>query len=64
MKTVGSFGIEKVVGGVVRCLHAISSDCDLPTTLPQNMAQRFRAAAAIAQAVKVRLLHYCFMKIS
>lgn len=52
MKTVGSFGIEKVVGGVVRCLHAICSDCDLPTSLPQNMAQRFRAAAAIAQAVK------------
>lgn len=52
MKTVGSFGIEKVVEGVVRCLHAISSDCDLPTSLPQNMAQRFRAAAAIAQTVK------------
>lgn len=52
MKTVGSFGIEEVVGGVVRCIRAISSDCDLPTSLPQNMAQRFRTAATIAQAVK------------
>ncbi|KAG0711562.1 Coiled-coil domain-containing protein 22 [Chionoecetes opilio] len=52
MKTVGSFGIGEVVGGVVRCIRAISSDCDLPTSLPQNMAQRFRAAATIAQAVK------------
>ncbi|XP_050734682.1 coiled-coil domain-containing protein 22 homolog [Eriocheir sinensis] len=52
IKTVGSFGIAEVVGGIVRCVRAISSDCDLPTSLPQNMAQRFRAAAAVAQAVK------------
>ena len=58
MKTVGSFGIDEVVGGVVRCIHAISSDCDLPTKLPQNMAQRFRTAATIAQAVKVSVLQY------
>lgn len=56
IKTIGSFGIDEVVGGIVRCVRAISSDCDLPTSLPQNMAQRFRAAAAIAQAVKVGVL--------
>lgn len=53
---MGSFGIDEVVGGIVRCVRAISSDYDLSTSLPQNMAQRFRAAAAIAQAVKVSVL--------
>nr|XP_053626806.1 coiled-coil domain-containing protein 22 homolog isoform X3 [Cherax quadricarinatus] len=52
VKSVGGFGIEEVVNAVVQCIRAINSDCELPTTLPQNMAQRFRVAASIAQAVK------------
>ncbi|KAG7160168.1 Coiled-coil domain-containing protein 22-like 1 [Homarus americanus] len=52
VKSVGGFGIEEVVSGVVRCIRTINSDCELPTSLPQNMAQRFRVAASIAQAVK------------
>lgn len=53
MKSVGEFGIGEVVSGVVRCLKVINSDCELPTSLPQNMAQRFRVAASVAQAIKV-----------
>ncbi|XP_071523331.1 coiled-coil domain-containing protein 22-like isoform X1 [Panulirus ornatus] len=52
VKSVGDFGISEVVNGVVRCIRTIDSDCDLPASLPQNMAQRFRVAASIAQAVK------------
>ncbi|XP_069177183.1 coiled-coil domain-containing protein 22 homolog [Procambarus clarkii] len=52
VKSVGDFGHEEVVSGVVRCIRSINSECDLPTSLPHNMAQRFRVAAAIAQAVK------------
>lgn len=52
VKSVGGFGIPEVVTGVVKCIRAINSDYELPTSLPQNMAQRFRAAAAIAQAIK------------
>lgn len=54
VKSVGGFGIPEVVTGVVKCIRAINSDYELPTSLPQNMAQRFRAAASIAQAIKVR----------
>lgn len=52
VKSVGGFGIPEVVTGVVKCIRAINSDYELPTSLPQNMAQRFRAAASIAQAIK------------
>ncbi|XP_042874640.1 coiled-coil domain-containing protein 22 homolog [Penaeus japonicus] len=52
VKSVGGFGIPEVVKGVVKCIRAINSDYELPTSLPQNMAQRFRAAASIAQAIK------------
>ncbi|XP_047482449.1 coiled-coil domain-containing protein 22 homolog [Penaeus chinensis] len=52
VKSVGGFGIPEVVTGVVKCIRAINSDYELPSSLPQNMAQRFRAAASIAQAIK------------
>ncbi|KAK3880981.1 hypothetical protein Pcinc_014557 [Petrolisthes cinctipes] len=52
VSSVGGLDVNGVVGGVVRCVKAINPDCDLPSSLPHNMAQRFRVAAAVAQAVK------------
>ncbi|CAL4082380.1 unnamed protein product, partial [Meganyctiphanes norvegica] len=52
IKSVNNFGVSEVVNGVVNCIKIINSETELKTVLPQNMAQRFRAAAAIAQAVK------------
>lgn len=55
MVSLSQFGLEEVVHGVVCCLRSISpyTCAELSYKLPINMAQRFRAAAAIAQHVKV-----------
>uniref|UniRef100_A0A6A7G438 Coiled-coil domain-containing protein 22 homolog n=2 Tax=Hirondellea gigas TaxID=1518452 RepID=A0A6A7G438_9CRUS len=52
--SLSQFGLQEVVVGVVYCLHVVSAErCgQLSHKLPQNMAQRFRAAALIAQEVK------------
>ena len=54
--SLSQLGPEEAVRGVVVCLRAVTPGHHTTTThhLPQNMAHRFRAAAAIAQQVKVR----------
>lgn len=52
IKSVRNFKVNEVVKGVVKCMKVINSESELQSVLPQNMAQKFRAAAAIAQAVK------------
>lgn len=54
ISSLSQFGLEEVVSGAVHCLRAIDSQrcAGLSHRLPQNMAQRFRAAAAIAQEIK------------
>ncbi|XP_076042993.1 coiled-coil domain-containing protein 22 homolog [Oratosquilla oratoria] len=49
---LGGLGVEEVVSGVIRCVRIISPASSLPAALPHNMAQRFRVASAVAQAVK------------
>lgn len=52
VKRVADFGVSEVILGVTKCLKAINRDNEVPTSLPQNMAQRFRVASTIAQAIK------------
>lgn len=52
VKSVKDFGIHDVIASVTKCLKTINGDNEIPGSLPQNMAQRFRVAATIAQAVK------------
>ncbi|KAK7066834.1 hypothetical protein SK128_000984 [Halocaridina rubra] len=52
IKSIADFSVSEVITGVTKCLKTINSTADLPNSLPHNMAQRFRAASAIAQAIK------------
>ncbi|XP_068234617.1 coiled-coil domain-containing protein 22 homolog [Palaemon carinicauda] len=52
VRSVKDFGIHEVIVSVSKCLKTINGDNEFPGSLPQNMAQRFRVAATIAQAIK------------
>lgn len=51
---LSGFDTETVVEATVKCLDAIRPGLGLHTTLPPNMAARFRLGAMLAQACLVR----------
>ena len=53
LQTIRQFTTSLVIEAASKCLHLITGDTSLPTTLPGSMSARFRLGASLAAACKV-----------
>lgn len=56
------FSPTLLVQVVSKCITLIDPSLDLPRTLPPGMAQRFTATASLAEACRVRVINFSFLK--
>jgi len=52
LQTIREFTTNLVIESASKCLHLITGDTSLPTTLPGSMSARFRLGASLAAACK------------
>ncbi|XP_012945251.1 coiled-coil domain-containing protein 22 homolog [Aplysia californica] len=52
VQSLRQFSTELIVATVARCLKVISSDLELPSSLPPGMSARFRVGASLANHVQ------------
>ena len=53
LQTIREFTTNLVIEAASKCLHLITGDTSLPTSLPGSMSARFRLGASLATACQV-----------